>query len=79
MGQNRGHEEVSRELQTEEEALRELLSDHNSRHSLSCNSCGVKIGLPENRLHMYEQKSPIEGFQSPKMYSMRKQYSILIG
>ena len=34
MGQNRGHEEVSRELQTEEEALRELLSDHNSRHSL---------------------------------------------
>ena len=49
------------------------------KHSMSSYSCVVKkIGLPENRLRVYEQKSPIDRFQSAKLYCTSEQYCILI-
>ena len=38
-----------------------------------------KIGLPENRLRVYEQKYTMERFKSPKIYQTSYQYCILIG
>ena len=33
------------------------------------NVAASKIGLPRNRLRLYEQKTPTERFQSAKIYS----------
>ena len=47
--------------------------------SYTAESAASKIGLTENPSRVYEQKSPMDQFQSPNIYCTSLQYCIIIG